>query len=174
MAGNKTLDDVIKDNAEDFKKKILKAAEKATRRAVNDINNHALSCIQDYYDEYNPTSYHRSNNLQHAILPTYSVVESGNTIICEAGVEFDALKLYVYTSDEHAYNASAKYNIVDTDWVIINFLEGIHPRTNGSSIPDEVDYIPYTYLPTPDEKMQQQIDEYSAKFDSALYKYFHL
>lgn len=174
MAGTKTLDDAIRDNAEDFKKKMIRAAKRATKEAMREINNNALSCLQEYYNEYDPTSYRRTDSLRHAIFPTYFVVEDGNDMLCEAGIEFDSTLLDAYVAGEPAYDASNKYVIVDTDWVIVNFLNGVHPRTNGASIPDEVEYMPKTFLPSPNEKLQNHIDTYRDKFNSALYKYFHL
>lgn len=174
MAGDKTFDSAIKNNAEDFRKKMMRTVKRATKEAMRNVNNHALSCLQEYYGEYNPTSYRRTDSLRHAIWPTYYVADYGNYIVCEAGVEFDAAALDSYAAGEPGYDASNKYVVVDPDWLIINYLEGIHPRTNGSSIPEEVDYTPYIYLPTPNEKMTQYIDGYQAKFISDIYAHFHL
>ena len=175
---SRTLNEALNDNDKDFKKKIKKAVREATKDAVKDIHGHALSCIQDYYDEYEPTSYHRSGALKNAIVKTSSVKNHGDYIVSTAGIIFDfwALDSYVDDIDDfnYGYGASSKYIRVDGSWVLENYLMGIHPTTNGSRIPEEVEYIPITFSPSPDQKMKDNLKDYKTTFDSNLYKYFHM
>ena len=177
MAKNrKTLSEGLEDNDKDFRIKTMRAAELAAKQAREDINNYALSCLEEYYREYTPTSYDRTNSLKKSIVKSYSVANHGDSIVSTAGIIFDywVLDMHVDNTDEfnYGYNASKKYIRVDGAWVIENFLEGIHPKTNGSRIPEEVQYIPVTYLPSPDEKMKKYLYDYEEKFESNLYKYF--
>ena len=172
---SKTFEEAAQENINDFKRKMDQAIEKATEQAMININTHAHLCIEDYYSEYITSSYHRSKTLHRSILPIFNIQKNSKGVLSTAGIEFDSWILEEYANDPstgNAYTASKKYGMVDCDWVIENYLNGIHPRTDGSSIPGEAEYIPETFLPSPDEKMKKNLEECQKSFQSNLYKYF--
>ena len=89
------------------------------------------------------------------------VREAGDMLICSAGVEFDASRI------AGVYSGSEIYSPTDPDWIIANFLAGIHPRTNGSSVIGEGNYEAEAYYGSfvPAEEMQRYIDGYDYTFD---------
>ena len=172
----KNLHDAIDEHDKDIRSRIVKAAKQATEDAKKDIKTHANICLAQYYDDYDPLSYERSHALKQAIVPHSHFQDNGDHLVCTAGIEFNAdiLKAYVDAQSNYAYDASQKYGRVDGDWVIENYLAGIHPTTNGSSIPDEVIYTPKQIGVPPDEKMKQHLDRYHEKFKSNLFKYMRM
>ena len=127
MAKTKTLDEAVDKIFKNYKTAIKNAAKEATEQAKDDLYTHAISCLVQYYDDYNPTSYSRSYHLIDCFVPYAKPVrEVGDEIICVAGVEFDPSKI------EGVYHGSSTYSDTDAEWIIANFLSGIHPRTDGS------------------------------------------
>lgn len=166
MAQKKSLDIAIDEAAErilkNYKKVFKKAAEEATEQAKNDLYGNAISCLKKYYDDYTPTSYNRTYSLMESFVPYANPVqENGDTLICSAGVEFDSSRI------ANTYYGSDIYSPTDADWIITNFLAGIHPRTNGSSIPGDGDYEHEKYYGdfVPAEEMKKYISSYDYIFD---------
>jgi hypothetical protein len=62
------------------------------------------------------------------------------------------------------------YSPTDGEWIIANFLAGIHPRTNGSTIMGGGDYEHEKYHGdfVPSEAMRQYVDSYNDTFDRNL------
>ena len=78
------------------------------------------------------------------------------------GVIYDPLRLEgVYNSE-----ASPQYQPVDGEYVLRNYLNGIHPRTNGYPIlADEFIYDPKIDAESPNTTMQTYIEKYKDTFD---------
>ena len=109
-----------------------------------------------YYDSYEPTSYERTDYLWHAILPyTEPIKHMQNGIVSVVGVAYDPSKL------EGVYSGSKKYHPVDGSWVLDNYLRGIHPSTDGSSIPDMAFYYEVVDPVSPTDKMNNYLNQYA-------------
>ena len=158
----KGLDAAVDELFKDYKKAIKNAAEDAINKAENDIYLKSLSCLIEYYNEYNPSSYNRTYNLWQCFVPyTNSAKETTSGFICAAGVEYNAQKI------EGIYHGSNIYSDTDAEWIIDNYLQGIHPRTDGSREIGGGNYENEKYQSTfvPAYEMQLYLDNYRHTFD---------
>lgn len=170
MAKAKTLDQAIYELLNRYSDAMEVAAEYATKKAEEDFYNHSMKFLQQYYEQYEPTKhgYKRTESLQHAFVKFSNVKRRGKSIECEAGVEYDAwlLENYVGENNNYAYDASKKYGQVDGDFVINNYLEGLHTYTSGSSEPGTPMYYHRYYSPT--NKMREEMEKYGPTFQKNL------
>lgn len=168
----KTLDQAIDEVFKDYKKAIRVAAQEATNKAKDDLYANAVSCLVKYYDDYTPNVWRDKNGYLYGYDRTYSLINSfvpyanpvrevADGFICTAGVEFDANKI------QGLYHGSEIYSDTDAEWIISNFLNGIHPRTDGSTIPGGGNYENEKYYGSfvPSFEMQKFVDSYNRKFD---------
>lgn len=159
---NRTIDEAIDEIFKDYKKAFKVAAQEATEQAKKDLHANAVSCLVRYYEDYDPTSYNRTYSLMESFVPYANPVqEMGDTLICSAGVEFDPSRI------DNTYYGSEIYSPTDSEWIIANFLAGIHPRTDGSSVPGGGNYEHEKYYGSfvPAEEMQKYINSYDYAFD---------
>ena len=159
---NRTIDEAIDEVFKDYKKAFKVAAQEASEAARDDLYANAVSCLVQYYEDYDPTSYNRTYSLMESFVPYVNPVrESGDSLLCSAGVEFDPARI------ANTYYGSDIYSPTDSDWIIANFLAGIHPRTNGSSVVGGGNYEREAYYGSfvPAEEMQRFIDRYDYTFD---------
>lgn len=181
MAKAKDLKTAMKDLEKNYKAVLKDAVQYATEEAKKDIHKKSLSCLAEYYENYDPTSYDRINGLRHAFLPYKSVKSDGKHIIGIAGVEYfyDALD-YAYQSGSEKYGAkkradgSFEYGMPESAWVMENYLDGIHPTTNGYPFAkgvSHVEYIPIYDAKSPTDKMSEYLDGYVNTFKDNVYSY---
>lgn len=168
MAKSKTIDEAIDKLLDNYEDVIIKAARYATDETCKEIYQYSMSCLEEYYESYIPSSYERTDYLWHAILPYAEHPHKvGNNIVSTVGVEYDSTKL------DGVYNGSQKYRPVDGDWVLDNYLKGIHPATNGSRDPNTVVYYEITDEVSPWDKMNTYLtNTVPERFKSNLYIYF--
>jgi hypothetical protein len=85
-------------------------------------------------------------------------------LTCSAGVLFDPDRI------ANIYSGSEIYTPTDSEWIIANFLAGIHPKTDGSSIVGGGNYENEKYYGSfvPAEEMQRYINGYDYTFDRNL------
>ncbi len=162
---NRTIDEAIDEVFKDYKKAFKVAAKEATDIAKDDLYANAVSCLAQYYDDYKPESYNRTYSLLESFVPySNEVIENGDELICSAGVEFDPSRI------ANTYYGSEIYSPTDSEWIIANFLAGIHPRTDGSQIVGGGNYEDQKYYGdfVPAEEMQKYIDIYDYTFDRNL------
>jgi hypothetical protein len=152
----KGLDKAIDEIFKDYKNAIRNAAKEATEKAKNDLYANAVSCLVAYYDDYEPTSYDRTYSLIDSFVPYQYIKEDEDDILCVAGVRFDSSRL------EGIYYGSKTYSPTDSEWIISNFLAGIHPRTDGNTIVGGGNYEQEKYQGSliPEKEMQSYIDNY--------------
>ena len=153
-----SVDELMK-NYEGAIKKAVKYANKA---AVKDIYEYSMSCLEEYYDNYDPSSYKRTDSLWHAIVPCSQMLVSSNKKVIKsiAGVEYDPLVLQSYTEGNPAYAGSSHYD-PDPWWVIDNYLGGIHPATNGATNENKVAYFEILDRPSPEQRMNWFLEDYA-------------
>ncbi len=162
---NRTIDEAIDEMFKDYKKAFKVAAEEATEHAKKDLYENSVSCLVRYYEDYDPTSYNRTYSLMESFVPYANpVYEQGDTLICSAGVLFDPDRI------ANTYDGSEIYTPTDGEWIIANFLAGIHPRTDGSTIVGGGNYEDEKYYGNfvPAEEMQKFINSYDYTFDRNL------
>lgn len=156
----KTLDEAIDDIMKDYKNVVEKAVLDAAQEAKKDIYNYSMSCIEEYYAGYQPTWYKRSDSLRYSVLPYRKGYKRNDKIRIRVGVEYNPFALEAYTRGNPAYDGSSHYTPVDPWYVINNYLEGIHPKTNGARNEDDVVYWEHKVLPSPTEKMETYLQNY--------------
>ena len=159
------FDEAIKEIEKNYKSAIKKAAEEALVKAKDDLYSTAVSCLVQYYEDYDPSSYDRTYSLINSFVPYAKPIQEGaDLLVCTAGVEFDASKI------DGTYYGSETYSPTDADWILANFLSGIHPRTDGSMEPGGGNYEYQKYYGSfvPAEEMQRYVDGYSYIFDHNL------
>ena len=159
---NRTIDEAIDEIFKDYKKAFKVAVEEATEQAKKDLYENSVSCLVRYYEDYDPTSYNRTYSLMESFVPYANpVLEHGDKLVCSAGVLFDSDRI------TGMYNGSEIYSPTDGEWIIANFLAGIHPRTDGSRVVGGGNYENEKYYGSfvPAEEMQKYIDSYDYTFD---------
>jgi hypothetical protein len=159
---NRTIDEAIDEVFKDYKKAFKVAAQEASEAARDDLYANAVSCLERYYNDYKPESYNRTYSLMDSFVPYVNPVqERGDELLCSAGVEFDPIGI------AGTYYGSEIYSPTDPEWIIANFLAGIHPRTDGSQVVGGGNYEDQKYYGdfVPAEEMQRYIDRYDYTFD---------
>ncbi len=165
----KALNNAIDELFKDYKKALRVAAQEAIDKARDDIYIKSISCLVDYYNDYPPAnytlSYNRTYNLMKCLVP-YSnpVKETADGYDCEAGIEYNGSLL------ENTYSGSKQYSPTDPNWIIDNYLAGIHPRTDGSSEIGGGNYEEEKYQGTvvPFNIMNNYINSYNDTFNKNL------
>lgn len=151
-----------------YEKSLTKAMQYAADEAEWDIMREAESCLIQYYKNYKPRQYSRLDRFQGdefteiaglrtAFLPYNEVKKDGDAIIAQAGVVYDSSRLDgLYWS-----RASQKpeFNPVSGDWVLENYLNGIHPTTDQFGA-----YIPISDHVSPKQTMEGFLEEYYNTF----------
>lgn len=134
----------------------VEAVKNAAKKAQDDIMQEAQSYLQKYYTGYKPTSYRRTKYLKNAITPIFEDNSAGNRFSFEVGVKYDANKLknhYFSNSRFHEsgdtwrsvtdhYKFSSDNGIPEPEWIMENFLKGIHPITEFDEGKDQYVYKP--------------------------------
>ena len=157
------LDKAIDELFKDYKKAIKIAAEEATNKAKEDIHQNAVLCLLQYYADYpNPTVYNRTYQLINCFVPfSEPVKEDAGGFICRAGMVYDPDRV------ANTYSGSEIYTPTDAEWIIDNYLQGIHPRTDGSYTVGGGNYEHEKYQGSfvPSFEMQKYLNGYRYIFD---------
>jgi hypothetical protein len=98
-----------------------------------------------------------------------NIKSNGTHIISTVGVEYNADMLEAHAGA--SYNASKKYGRVDASWVIDNYLDGIHPTTDGSSIAGQAVYTAISVGESPTETMDEYLTNYANTFSNNVHSY---
>lgn len=167
MSYDKVLDQAIDELLKDYKIAAKKAAEYATKKIKEDIYVKSLDVLQKYYDSYTrfsgePKSYVRTNRLQNAFVPFSKVDIHKNDVRCSVGIMYD------YTRLDGYYYGSKNYQPTDSEWIVNNYLEGIHPTTNGSPISSDVEYIPVKDEYSPTFRMDGYLEMCKKRFSNYM------
>jgi hypothetical protein len=172
----KNLDEAINSIFKRYNSNLRKAMEYAAKKAEDEIDFEARSCLDRYYESYDPNWYDRDYHLIDAFVKVNEVTTDKNNIVARVGVIYDPSKL------EGAYYSEAsrkpEFNPVNSEWVLQNYLAGIHPSTNGYPIYNKEDgraiYMPIEIegVPSPDSTMRSYIENYKDTFDKNVLKWF--
>lgn len=144
------------------KRAAISAAKTSAKKVAKDMEKKALDNLQIYYDNYDPDVYERTYNLKNAIRPYYRDSSNDKTVSIEIGIIYDASYLSAYTSNSWFHQGGGEWisrndagfdwqgqgnGMPDPEWILDNFLHGIHPRTTKG----------YAYAPVQDSKSQIQM-----------------
>ena len=141
---DKSIDEVFAAIIKDSQNIAVEAVRNAAKKTQTDILKEADNYLQKYYSNYRPTIYKRTHQLHKSIVPVFEDKSKVNKVSIEVGVEYNSslLKgLYKSKSKFHqsgspwqSVNDYSKFSpdngIVEPEWIMENFLEGIHPRTD--------------------------------------------
>lgn len=155
----KSVDAVLNEIMNDYKAIAIEAVENAAKKAQKDIVEEAENYLQQYYKNYQPRIYKRTDRLKHAIVPYYEDFSTAKKLSIEVGVEYNSdmlRKMYKSRSKYHQSGYDWKsvtdysrdgfksdYGMPEPGWILENFLQGIHPyteRRNGKWIYDDNRY----------------------------------
>lgn len=154
--------EVYKSVQKNAKRAAISAAKQTTKKIANDMHKEALKGLEFYYKNYDPDVYIRTYNLKNAIRPHYEDTSSEKKISVEIGIVYDAAYLEAYRSNSWRHQSgngwvsrdddnfdwdSGNNGIPDPEWILDNFLRGIHPRTT----------VGYEYAPVQDSINQISI-----------------
>lgn len=118
------------------------AIKNAAKKTQNDIVKEADNYLQMYYGNYKPTRYKRTGKLKNAIKPIIEDHSTGDKISIEVGVEYNSGLLKGYYSNSWYHKTGTHWigrgsgdfdfdsqnnGIPEPEWIMNNFLEGIHP-----------------------------------------------
>lgn len=159
-----SVNEALKELSKNYKSVLVSAVQKATDEACEDIYKFSVSVIERYYSNYSPSIYERSGGLFDTLVPIADVSSGGDTVTSTIGIGFSSGPL-------GGYRASSKYGTADGQWILTNFLMGIHPATNGSSNPDTVIYTPWQDGVSPDELIKRYLRLYQIKFNNNVNSY---
>lgn len=154
-----SVSEALKELSKNYKSVLLSAVQNATDIACEDIYKFSVSVVDRYYSNYEPSIYERAGGLYSTLSPIAKVTNGGDTVTSTVGIGFNSGPL-------SGYKASSKYGTADGQWILTNYLMGIHPATNGSSNPDTVLYVPWQDGISPDTLTTKYLEWYSKKFQS--------
>lgn len=172
---DKALSNAIDDLLKDYRGAMKEAIKFAAEQAGKDLMTKAKTCLQEYYDSYDPTErYERTNTLQYAFLPYSNITYGDDKVVGKVGVEYSSTMLeqmmpppVYYTGKDgtqkirhEGYYGSSNYQPVDVVWVLDNYLKGIHPVTDGGT-----NYYEVFDEKSPNQKMNDFIKDYDKTFD---------
>ena len=171
MAGT-SIDDAFAAIIKDCQVIATEAVKNAAKKTQNDIIKEADSYLQKYYSNYEPELYKRTNRLKRAIRRYWADRSGKNGISIEVGVEYDSSALKgAYRSNSRWHQSgdtwrsvtdkskfSSDNGIPEPDWILNNFLEGVHPwaQTDSESTDSLMKEFFDTQLPNRIERYVQE------------------
>lgn len=178
MAKDKSIDQAIDELLKDYKTAVITAAKYTTKKIGKEIYERSLQLLEKYYNNYTaytrePRSYERTYRLKESFVPFATISSYKDYIKCSMGVRYD------YTRLDGYYYGSKKYQPTDSEWIVNNYLDGIHPTTNGSRFSKDfmgplsdgqsvVEYIPIKDTYSPTVLMEAYLDVCKNEFDGYM------
>ena len=171
--GSQDINAIFEEIINDAQNVAVAAIKNASKQVQKDVYEKAKENLETYYKGHNPKTYKRTNKLRRAILPYYADRSNSKNISIEIGVEYKSSALagayksnswYHQSGDSWVERSSNEFNfdgrnngIPESDWILNNFMEGIHPITNVTKSYDG--NRKYVYNPKKDPKSQAQLME---------------
>ena len=163
------LDEALDELFADYEKSLDKAMRYAGQEAKRDIRLEAEGCLGQYYLNYTPTWYDRTEQLGLSFVPYGAIKNTGKEIVVQTGMGYDPSRLDgLYYS-----NGSEQHQPVSGSMILENYLNGIHPRTNGYPIFAPVlEFDNVEDKESPNKHMDSYLEEYPDTFSNNVYKAF--
>lgn len=139
---DKSIDGAFAAIIKDCRAVAVEAVKNAAKKAQNDILKEANNYLQRYYNNYKPKQYKRTYKLQKAITPVFEDRSTPNGVSIEVGVEYNSGMLKGYYSNSWYHKGGTHWisrndgnfdfdsqnnGIPEPEWIMNNFLEGVHP-----------------------------------------------
>ena len=163
MAKNtKDLSTIYNNIIKNSDKVVVSISKNVAQKAQKDIYNQAHKNLQVYYKNYVPVLYDRTDTLKNAIRPYYRDNSTSSKINIEVGVVYDSSYLTGYYSNSKYHKTGDKWvsrfdenfnwdgdsnGAPDPEWILANFLNGIHPRVGAD----------YMWNPVEDPRSQREL-----------------
>lgn len=179
MANSKDINAIFEDIINNAQSVAVAAIKNASKQVQKDVCEQAEKNLKTYYQSYSPTMYRRTNTLRRAILPYYADRSNSKNICIEVGVQYKSGALVgAYKSnswyhksggnwigrDSGNFNFNSQSNgIPQPDWILNNFLEGVHPVTKTTKTRDGK--TRYVYSPVETESQYTLMKNF---FDTVL------
>ena len=158
---------------EDCQAVAVAAVKSAAKKAQDDVVKEAKNYLEQYYRNYpKPKVYKRTYRLKRAITPYWADRSGKNGISIEVGVQYSSSALKgAYRSNSPWHQSgdtwrsvtegqkfSSDNGIPEPDWILENFLEGVHPwaQTDANSTTSLMREFFDTQLPARVEKYVQE------------------
>lgn len=147
---NKIYDAVL----ENAREAAVAAANKAAKKIFKDMKKEALNTLKYYYADYDPDYYDRTNNLyDNALSMIYEDHSTNNTVDIVISAKFSADSMGKYSR-----KGKAQYGVSTEDWVVDQFLEGIHPNTGKAQDNSRMaNFMMQNFI---DNKVEDLVDKY--------------
>lgn len=169
----KSIDEVFDGIVKDCQAIAVEAIKNTAKEVQADIIKEAKSCLQKYYSNYpNPKVYKRTYRLKRAILPYWADKSNKNKTSIEVGVQYKSSALKgAYKSNSRFHQSGDTWKSVidksklttdngipEPDWILENFLEGIHPWAQNDT--ESTNSLMEEFL---DTKLPDRINQYVQK-----------
>lgn len=132
--------------AKDGKEKLRGVMKQVANRVEADFLEQAQTCLDNYYREYDPLQYDRTENLRRNGFNPYKRYRRNEIDI---GVSFDPSRMNKYRSDDTFSEYKSKPYITTREQLVVdNAMEGIHGRPSiyvGRSIDDTMQHFTSAY-----------------------------
>ena len=132
--------------AKDGKAKLRGIMRQVANRVEADFLEQAQTCLDNYYREYDPLEYERTNNLFRNGFNPYKRYRRNEI---DVGVSFDPSRMDKYRSNSAISEYQAKPYITTREQLVVaNAMEGIHGRPSvyiGRSIDDTMMHFTNAY-----------------------------
>lgn len=165
----KSLETAFQEIIDDYVAITTQAIKNASKKVQTDIVNEAKSYLQRYYNNYpKPKQYKRTYRLKRAIIPYYADRSNNNKISIEVGVQYKSSALKgAYKSNSRFHQSgedwkpissrdnSPNNGIPEPEWILSNFLQGIHPWAQEDS--ESTNSLMETFI---NEKMPSIAEQY--------------
>ena len=159
------LDEAVDELFKNYEGALVKAMKYASQIAKEDIKSKAMSCLDEYYESFqpgkgDPNSYERTFSLKNAFIPYQKLAKkAGKAVGVEVGMGYWSFML------DGVYSGSKNWTPVEGDWVLDNYLKGIHPTTDGSTYVG-APYFEVIDAVSPTDKMGKYLEEYVTTFNN--------
>lgn len=132
--------------ANDGKAKLRGVMRQVAKRVEVDFLAQAQTCLDNYYREYDPLVYDRTENLLRNGFNPYKRYRRNEIDI---GVSFDPSRMDTYRDNDTFSEYKAKPYITNREQLVVaNAMEGIHGRPSiyvGRSIDDTMQHFTHSY-----------------------------
>lgn len=155
------VDQMVNDIVEDSRKAVRKAMNETAKQIERDFLTQAKIYLDNYYMEYDPDWYKRTDNLRENSLHPSRRYRAN---VVEAGIEFSSVDMKPYSRHPNAKSWEPRTFATLEDYVLFNAMYGFHGNEDihsGTKIDDEMAQYLQWYG---DNMLDKILDKNMAKF----------
>lgn len=167
-----SINEAVYDLKERYAAALHTAVNKGVDKGVRDIYQFAISCIDRYYANYEPSIYDRTYQLYNTASPIAEILDGGDMISATVGVGFDSSALGWHSHRTFWGTEEGVENGYSAE-ILSDFLDGIHPMTTGSPIPGTPALAVVDGIST-DTLLDKYLQKYIKTMEQAVNDYLRL